>query len=355
MKKIAFILVLSASINLSFSQNKEGAEKRVAEGVVYHDKGDYDAAILIYNQALELDKDNLTALAEKAYSLNSLKKYQESILICKIAIEKHSNENGLKTVYVTYGNALDELKKTDEAFAIYEEGLKIFPDYYQLYFNKGITYSNSQKQEEAIICFQKALFINPYHAGSLNAIARLEKMRGRKIPSILSFCRFLISEPQTQRAKDNLENLKELLNANIEKTGEKSVTISIDSTTLSNASKKGKPGENDFSTTDIIATMDSALDSDEKYKNETEVENFARKFTTICASLKETKNNNYGFYWVVYVPYFLEMKKKNLIETFANIAFASSDIKEVNDWLDKNPKKLDTFYDWSKNYNWPKK
>ena len=64
------------------------------------------------------------------------------------------------------------------------------------------------------------------------------------------------------------------------------------------------------------------------------------------------KKNNYGFYWEVYAPYFIEMKKSNLIEPFAYIVYASAETKYVNEWLNKNQKELDKFYEWSKKYKW---
>lgn len=353
MSKIILILLIS-SISLAFSQNKPGAEALVTDGVAYHDKGDYNAAIEKYDQALELDKDNLLALAEKAHTLNSLKKFDESIVVCKQAIEKHPREQSLKFMYVTYGNSLDELKKTEEAFAIYDEGLKVSPEYYQLHFNKGVTYARIGKLDEAILSFQQAILINPKHAGSNNALARLEKINGKKIPSVLSFCRFLIIEPQSPRGKENLQILRELMTAGVKKTGEKSVTVSLDPKMFSDNSKTAKPKENDFSSTELISTMDIALDYDEKNINKTEVENFIRKFETICASLSETRKKNFGFYWDVYAPYFIEIEKNNLIEPFAYIIYASSETKDVNEWLEKNQKKLDKFYVWSDNYKWKK-
>lgn len=354
MKK-ALLLIFFFSVNLIFSQKKEEADKLVDQGITFHDKGDYSSAISKYDQALELDKNNLLALAEKALTLNALRKYDESIIECKKAIQNHPNQNSLKTVYVTYGNALDGLNKSDEALVIYDESLKLFPNYYQLYFNKGITYVGMKEYDKAIFCFQKSVEINPNHASSNNAIARLEKMNGRKIPSMLSFCLFLITEPQSQRAKENLQSMKELLIANVSQKEDKSITITVDETMLSDNSKTGSPKENDFSSTDLISTIDITNDYDQKNKDKTEVENFIRKFQTICSSLSETKGNNYGFYWEFYVPYFLEMKGNNLIEPFAYIVFASSETKDVNDWLDKNQKELERFYDWSKKYKWSNK
>ena len=98
--------------------------------------------------------------------------------------------------------------------------------------------------------------------------------------------------------------------------------------------------------------MDAALDYDKKNLKKTEVEQFIRKFETVCASLKETRKDNFGFYWDYYVPYFTEMKDKNFVETFAYIAFASYDNPDVVKWLKTNKSSIDKFYDWSKNFTW---
>ncbi|MBF4484059.1 tetratricopeptide repeat protein [Flavobacterium sp. CSZ] len=341
-------LLLFLFISSAYAQNQSDAEKLINEGVVLHDKGDYSAAIDKYSKALEVDKDNLLALSEKAMSLNSAGKYVECIEVSKHAILTHSNED-LKNVYVSYANALDHLKKTDEALAIYQEGIQKYPNYYQLQFNKGICYTNSNRYNEAILCFQKSLLINPRHAGSLNAIGILE-MKDNRIPAILAFSRFLIVEPQTSRSTKNLENIKKLLAQGIQQTGKKSITININSNVLSDSTSSKK--ENDFSQADLILSMASGLDFDKKNAKKTEVENFIRKFEVICSSLQETKNDNFGFYWENFAPYFIEMKNKKFIEAFAYIAYVDSGSEDVAKWHKKNQSELDKFYNWSKDYNW---
>lgn len=341
--------------NLALGQNKQEAEKLVDEGISYHDKGDFEGAISKYNKALELDKDNLLALAEKAFSLLSLKKYDDAIALCKKAIEEYPNENSLKTVYVTYGNALDALKKTDKSIEVYDEGLKIFPEYYQLYFNKGISLASIRKNDEALLCFQKSVTINPYHASSNNAIARILYFQNKNIPSLLAFCRFLILEPQSDRAKGNLELLQKIVKGNVEETGKNNITIKIDPKLLDDTLSNGKAKENSFGSTELILNMTSALDYDKKNAKKTDVEQFIRKFKTVCTSLEEIKSDNFGFYWAYYVPYFIELNKKELIEPFAYIAFASSDKEDVSKWLKSHQAKIDKFYEWNKNYNWDKK
>jgi hypothetical protein len=76
---------------------------------------------------------------------------------------------------------------------------------------------------------------------------------------------------------------------------------------------------------------------------------------TVCASLKETKKNNHGFYWDYYVPYFTAMSDKKFLETFAYVVFASSDDKEVGKWLDSHESDLRKFFEWSDAFEWKKK
>jgi|SRR6218665_92000 len=350
MKKIVLSALLF-SISISFAQNKFDADKLVNEGIPYHDKGDYEGAINKYDQALQLDKDNLLALAEKSFSLFSSKKYEESINCCKLAIEKHPDNPLLKSVYVTYGNALDGIKKTDQAFGIYDEGLKKFPDYYQLHFNKGITYSSIKKYNEAIASFQSAVLINPKHGSSFNAIARLENLNNtNRIPAILAFSRFFIIESNSNRAKQNLESLKEIMVRGVEKTGKKSISLNINASILTDSAAVKK--ENDFSSTDMILSMTAALDYDKKNAKKTEVENFIRKFETICSSLEELKSKNSGFYWDFLTPYFIEMKNRKLIEPFAYVVYSSSGNEDVGKWIKTNDFLVDKLYNWSKNYKW---
>jgi tetratricopeptide (TPR) repeat protein len=352
MKKAILLRLFPFTGIILFAQQKEEAEKLVTEGVAYHDKGDYNGAISKYDKALELDKDNLLALTEKAYSLLSLQKYDESITCCRRAIEIHPGEKDLKTVYVTYGNAFDGLKKTDKSIETYDEGIKQFPDYYQLYFNKGVTLSSVKKYDEAILCFQKSVILNPQHPGSHNGIARLSGVTNKRIPSLLAYCRFLVLEPQGQRAKANLASLQKIMKGNAEQTGEKSVTISVSPDMLSDTAANGKLKENSFTTTNLLLALSAGLDYDEKNKGRTEVQKFTDKLETVCVSLKESRKSNYGFYWDYYVPYFTEMKDKELTKTFAYIAFASSEDPEVASWLKSHESEITKFYDWSKSFAW---
>ncbi len=352
MKRIILFFISFFVFTALVAQNKEEAERLVEEGIQYHDEGLYQQAITLYNQALEFDKDNVVALAEKAYSLLASGEMEESITCCKLAIEKHPGDDALKMVYVNYGNALDALNMPDSSILIYEEGIKIFPQFYLLYFNKGITFYNQEKYDEALLCAQKSVMLNPEHAGSNNLISLILDIFYQRIPCLLASFRFLVIEPEGERAAANLSTIREIMNSYIEVKGKKSITVNVTPDMLADTTENGERIENCFSMTELMLSMEVALDYEKKYAKQTDVEKLIRKFQTICTFLEQSRADNYGFYWDYYVPYFTELYNKQFTETFAYIVFASSEETYVMDWLNSHPDEITAFYDWSNAYTW---
>jgi len=336
-KSLILIIVFSMFYTLSFAQNKSKAEEIVEEGITYHDKGDY-----ANDEALKLDKDNLVALSEKSYSQLLFKKYDETIATCKKAIETHPKDEHLIIIYVNYGTPYDYLGKPQKA---------IVPNNYLLHFNKGISLINLQKIDEAIESFEKALVLNPNHAGSHNALGRMMEYKKNKIATVLAYARLLALENNTGRAKSDLERMQKIMKGNAVKTGRKSVSISLDMSSVADTTADGKPKPNNFGGVELMLSLTSALDFDKKYKKESDAERFIRKFESICSSLNKDEKNS-GFFWDYYAPYFNEMGKKDLVETFGYIVFAESGDKKVTKWLSANDDKVKEFNSWSENFIW---
>ena len=70
---------------------------------------------------------------------------------------------------------------------------------------------------------------------------------------------------------------------------------------------------------------------------------------------KYFRYKRFGFYWEYYVPYFIEMKEKKLIDTFAYIAFASTESTDVSKWLKAHQEEVEKFYNWSESFQWKTK
>ncbi len=346
MKKFILTLLIPLMWMTTFAQQKVEAEKLVDEGIKFHDKGEYENALSKYDQALKLDKDNLYALVEMAYSLLAQKKYDETIKVSEQAVKIHKTGDELKTLYVTYGNALDMVNRAAESIAVYDMGIKQFPNEQMLYFNKAITLRGLKRNNEALLALEKSVLLKPDHPGSHNAISLVLKDQGNVIGSLLACFRFFTLEPTSTRATGVLDRTKELMKAGVTKEGDKNVNITLPS------GEKSK--ENTFQTAYTMLSMAAALDYGSEYKNETDVQRFKRKFDSICAALEVSQKENSGFLWSYYVPYFLELKANGFSEIFTNVAFASLQNPEVTKYFQDNKTKLEAFAAWADAYQWKK-
>lgn len=342
-----YLLLLFAS-TLFFAQNKEDAVKKIEAGIELHDEGKYGEALSKYDEALQMDENNLFALSEKAITLEASKKYEEAIEISKLILKLYPNDDN-KTVYVVYGNSLDHSNKKDLALKIYDEGLKKYPTYYQLFYNKAITLYSNKEVEKAESALEEATKLNPTHTSSFNALGVLNN--SNRIASILASSRYLVLDNQSSRAKANLDSVLSLMKKGVSKTGEKSVSLMFDPTSLDNVGNK-KNAPNDFSSVDMALSMSAALTFDEKSKNNTEVQNFINQFETMCKVMSETRKNKKGYFWEFLAPYFMEMEKNNLVEPFAYYIFNTKQSEDVLKYQKENGGTIEKFLDWNKVYKW---
>jgi Tfp pilus assembly protein PilF len=353
MKKITGIMFLMLMAAHVLAQQKEKAGKLVNEGLAYHEKGNFDKALALYDQALDLDKDNFRALAEKALTLVQLGRYDEAILTSGTTIEKHPNESDLKTVYVTYGNALDGQGKIDEALRVFDEGIKKFPDFFQLYFNKGITLFTDERQinrntvdertKMALVCFSKSLELEPAHPQSNYAMAELLSYdTTKRIPAILACMRFLALESEGTRAAAISKLLSDLIYKKNNRTEYVDFGALPDTVQGNNM--------NYFKAEGMALSNEVDLIHKENNEKQTEVEKFIRYANAVAGSLEKSNENVKGFYGAFYVSYLLEVKKKNLLNTFCYIAFACHGDKDVMDWLKAHAEEVKEFYKWSESF-----
>ncbi len=346
MKKIiAITFAFLLTLNLNAQTNS--AYDLIEEGIELFDRGDFEGALEKYDEALEIEENNLGAMSEKANTLVALGRYKEAVKLCKFLIKESPDKRfDLRLDYTTYGTALDLMGKGKKAVKIYNKGIKKFPGYYLLHYNKAIALSGLNKYEDAIEAFQASVKVNPIHASSHNGIARVSYSVD-KIPSILALGCFLVIEPTGQRAEQNLELLEMLLSSGIKRNDDGSTTIFLNTDNISD-----KKRENDFSMVEMILNMSAALDVDESNKEKTKQQLFTEKFETLFSMIEEQVETNYGFYWEFYGPYYSELHAKEYTEVFSYIIASSSGDKEVTDWLEANGDKVDEFNSWSSTYNW---
>lgn len=348
MKQIFTLSLILLFLNI-FGQNEE-AKTLIDEGLKLHNQGEYKKAIKKYEKAYKLDENSLVALYEMSFSYLSLKNYAKTEELCQEAIKKFPNSKLLKQVYSTYGNSFDMSGNSKKAIEIYSKGIEKFPDYYSLWFNKGIAEYNIEDFYSSRNSFQNSIRLNPNHPSSCYYLGIVENNMGNRISAILALSRFLIIENKGQRAeKISPFLLKKVNNLYYQKEEGKSTLIYSSAgarlDTIPDIFKEIESNLNILETTSSIPGIGREYD--------TNIEEFNSHMKTIFELLKAYKKDNTGFYWEFFAPFFIELEGKDYVSTFVydiNIN-ANTDEKDI-EWLKQNNSDFNEYVDWINNYKW---
>jgi len=345
-------LLLALGILLFITANSQTeSEKLVYEGIELHDQGKYKKALKKYDQALKIKPGDLLTFAEKAMTLQAMGDYEYCFDVCEEAIKTNPDSEYLDHIFTSYANALDLYGQPEKAIEIYERGILKFPDYYNLHYNKGVTEAGINNFDQSLKSFEAAITCNPFHASSHQAISSLQLENGSKTCSLMAMCRFFVLEPTSERSVQNLVQLENLFKGNVSQS-DQTITISIDELSLDDDSKQEKQ-DNDFSETDLTLGLSALVNLGFDELELSERQKFFNNLNSVIGSLQDTQNERTGFYWDYYAPYFMELKKREHLEVFSYIVYATRTNKDDEEWITLNQEAFKKFYKWDGDYRWP--
>jgi len=130
-------------------------------GVIHLQRGNAAAAVRQIDTALKVSPNNILALNNRGNALNELRRFEEALASYDRALavrsdyaEAHSNR----------GNTLKELKRSEEALASYDRALKIRPDYAEAYSNRGNLLHALDRFDESLASCNRAIELQPNYA-----------------------------------------------------------------------------------------------------------------------------------------------------------------------------------------------
>lgn len=332
---------------LTPSPTTEKQKALINEGVVLHDRGDYDGAIAKYQEVLKENPDNIHALYEMGFSLMMKKDYKKSLETAYKGAQYKSDL--LSRFYVSIGNNLDYLGESKKSVEVYKKGIELAPTESLLYFNLAVTYLNMNKPDDAKANLKKAAQFNPNHPSSHLYLGTIFSKTGYNIPALFALSRFMVLEPKSERASAAFPMLKQsLLGGASQGNNPNQINVFFNTSP--------KKDEGDFSTMDMVVSLGGALAISEKNKGKSELESFIGQVHKFFAVLVEQsdKADKSKFAWKHYVPYFVEMEKRNFVEPFAYYISQGSKMEGVEEWLKANEARVSEFLSWSRSYQWAK-
>ena len=176
---------------------------------------DYDSGLVYLNKAIDLDLKYAAYWESFGDFLYRAKKFDESITAYTRTLEYYPNNDSLRDKIVESllqkGNRFHHKGEFKQAEAVYDEAINLssgkHPSLIHLYNNKGSALKNLGKYEAAMICYDKALDMNPDYVESLYNKGELLEHFGKVDSALLYYGNIIKKYPQFDKAYHRMSNL----------------------------------------------------------------------------------------------------------------------------------------------------
>lgn len=319
----------------------------IREGIALHDQGQHDGAIAKYLQVLETNPDCTPAIYELCYALFAAGRPADALRHARRGMEYRSDQ--LASFYMTAGNCLDALDDPKEALRAYQAGIKLNPDEGLLYYNRAITRIHQDKLKPAVNDLKHALYRAPRHASSHLALGRIWHQQDNRVPALLALLRFVELEPASNRSGEALQIVTTMLNELVQVAGEgdrQQIQISLRSESPKN--------EGDFAaweTALAIALAAQTIGDSGKQPVDCQLLGAFNGLFSIMGDLAGKSKGR--FVERYYVPYFIQLREKNLVDPWLYHVLQTGNLESVRTWREQNQVKLAYYTEWSHAYPWP--
>lgn len=145
------LLAFEQAMNLD-SHNLNNSRFYDGKGEALEGLGRYEEAISAYERAGQLAPHSSYFQCKKGNSLLACHCYEEALAVFDSLVEGSGNPD----VYKGRGNALQGLKRYEDALVAYEEAIRLYPDDIQVYNDMGITLELLGRSREAKKAFEKS-------------------------------------------------------------------------------------------------------------------------------------------------------------------------------------------------------
>lgn len=334
MRKVILIALGCIVSSLNFAQQKfTPAKEFISKGIEAHDKGEFRTAIDNYLKVKEGDTAYFLATYEVALSYVNFDKPDSAIFYLKKGLKRNSEYH--HDMMILLGQAYDSDKEYENAINTFDEAVKIYPNSYRIFFERGIAYYVQKKYDLAIADFQRSIQLNPYFSSAHMRMGEVLLKNDQLVPGVLSTMNFLLLEPGTERAQNSLIRLENYLNGEI--------SISKDSIFYNS------------NTADAFGTIDEMLRSkvalNEAYKTKVKLPytTLIKQVQLLCEKLKINKSNT-DFWSSYYVPLYKGIWDNGHFESYIYYIFQSLDDKKVAKMNKKNAAKINEMINYSVKY-----
>ena len=348
---LKFLLSMSLFVSATMSMTAQTVQSFIQKGIQLHDASKFAEAISQFEAAIKIEPKNSTAHYEMANTYLAMEKYNETIDHAEKSLKFQKYKDA--EAYTLIGTAYDMLGNPKKAVKAYEDGIKMNPKQYNLYYNLAITQYNQKEFDKAETAVMGSIKNNPKHANSHFLLANLQLSKDKRIKAMLPFYMFLCVQPNDKRAPSVRTSLDKLFNkgVSVDEKDDKSITISL----------APVDDKEEFGIQEMTLSLMSSLEQGELSKvmdslkivtTPQEKFNKTTKMFFELLSDKEDKKKSKksdSFWQTSYVNVFNEILENGHLEAFCHSinGYTSEGIKnDVQKWQKDNPEKVVSYKIW---------
>lgn len=166
----------------------------------YRLNGDYQQAVILYSESLQLAPKYLPAYLNRGKVYRHLGEYDRAIEDFTQAIQLDPRS---ATAFHKRGNAYSDKGHFEEAVADYTRALRIDFEFAVVYMSRGLVYAKQGKLDRAIADANQALHIDPEFAGAYFIRGAAYSRRGSFDKAIIDFTKVIELDPEYPLAHNN--------------------------------------------------------------------------------------------------------------------------------------------------------
>ncbi len=137
------------------------ADQKLEDGNRLYYAQDYDGAIRLYGEAVELNPNYAQAYNNRGCAYDDIKQYERAIADYDAAIQLDPN---FAAAYNNRGAAYANMEQHERAIQDLDTAIELDPNYFEAYNNRGVAYYNLGELELAIADYDRAIELNPNDA-----------------------------------------------------------------------------------------------------------------------------------------------------------------------------------------------
>jgi tetratricopeptide (TPR) repeat protein len=320
--------------------NKEQALEKAREGIRLEDEeGKFDEAIKLFGEAQKLDSENINYPYELAYAFISKKEYDEAASI----LEKLLNHKDIHAkVYQALGNVYDYQGNPRKAIAIYEKGIKQFPNSGEIYLELGNMRLIEKDYNEALSYYEKGIEVDPKFPSNYYWASKIYCSSDEEVWGMIYGEIFMNLERNSKRTAEISKLLFDTYKSEIKFTSDTSfgVSFSKSATINVNDSKGSKKFKLPFGTGAYGMTLSMAVIG-ETAIDINSLSNIRTRFIELYFKSDNAKN-----YPNILFDYQQKVINAGHFEAYNHWILMKGDENGFEKWHSENTKKWDDFVNW---------